>query len=387
MSLLDRYIARSYLLNVVTLLVILFCFVVTIDVSVNLDRFSSVATKAMQARGQTPEGLAHVGIVALMVADLWWPRLFMLFNFLLGLVMVGAMGFTCVQMMRRWEFVAVLASGQSLHRVWRPILVVSAGLLLVQAANQQWVMPRIAPLLTRDPGDAGKHDMDSASVPMTVDGDNRVFRAALFDPEREVLTDLTVYERTAEGQAVRMIQASSAVWDGSAWRLDGVHVTVFRHDLFALSSPHRIETNLSPTELKRLRFASFSRNLSWSQLGAIIRRNRDHADQRLAVDDRRASARLHARADDLERIRFGRVSTMVGTLLAIVICLPFFVTRVPKNMVIQSMKCAPVAMAALMGALLGAEAPIAGVPPQLAVFAPVLVLAPLAVLSVTSVKT
>ena len=78
---------------------------------------------------------------------------------------------------------------------------------------------------------------------------------------------------------------------------------------------------------------------------------------------------------------------MVGTLLAIVICLPFFVTRVPKNMVIQSMKCAPVAMAALMGALLGAEAPIAGVPPQLAVFAPVLVLAPLAVLSVTSVKT
>jgi lipopolysaccharide export system permease protein len=466
MSLIDRYIAKSYLTNVVALLVILFSFVVTVDVSLNLNRFARAAaqaiereTQAARAAENNPENtpannsdpapepgtqttestssLTHLLKVVALVADLWWPRLLMLFNFLIGLVMIGAMGFTCAQMVRHSEFVAILASGQSLHRVWKPILLVSTSLIALQAANQQWVLPRIAPLLTRDTGDAGKHDLAAANVPMTVDGDNRVWAARLFDPATETLTDVIVYERTDDGRAIRTLTAPSATWDGGAWVLKSPHLIV--HDRAAQkriddaaskptadepavattqpapdiqpdpateSKPDTepsaetvpnaaeqgepnltIETNLSPVELSRLRFASFSRNLSWSQIGAIIRRNEAQAAQRLSIGDTRAAQRFAKRARDLERVRFGRVSVMLASLLAIVICLPMFVTRVPRNMAIQSLKCAPVALAALMGAMLGAEAPLPGLAPQLAVFLPVLLLAPIAVLTASSVET
>lgn len=466
MSLIDRYIAKAYLINVLALLVILASFVVTVDVSLNLNRFARAATQALEREKQAknnaevdaetntdpadqaqapvqsaeaPSSLAHLLKVAQLVADLWWPRLLMLFNFLLGLVMVGAMGFTCAQMVRHSEFVAILASGQSLHRVWKPILLVSAALITLQAANQQWVLPRIAPLLTRDTGDAGKRDLDAANVPMTVDGDNRVWAATLFDPATETLTGVTIYERTDDGRAIRTLSAPSATWIGSAWILENPHVIV--HDRAAQkridddaseptadeptvattqpapdnqpdpateskpdtetepsaeTSPNTtendepkltIESNLSPIELSRLRFASFSRNLSWSQIGNIIRRNRDQAAQRDAIGDTRAAQRFTKRAADLERVRFGRVSVMLASLITIVICLPMFVTRVPRNMAVQSLKCAPVALAALMGAMLGAEAPLPGLAPQIAVFLPVLLLAPFAVLASASVET
>jgi len=56
-------------------------------------------------------------------------------------------------------------------------------------------------------------------------------------------------------------------------------------------------------------------------------------------------------------------------------------------MVVQSLKGSPVAITALMGGVLGASATIPGVPVPLGVFIPVLVLAPIAVASATSVKT
>ena len=43
MKILDRYIARQYATNIVSLYVILFAFVVTIDVAMNLDSFWRVA--------------------------------------------------------------------------------------------------------------------------------------------------------------------------------------------------------------------------------------------------------------------------------------------------------------------------------------------------------
>ncbi|MCA9298960.1 MAG: hypothetical protein KDA28_07830, partial [Phycisphaerales bacterium] len=122
MSLLDRYIARQFLTNVVVLFVILFCFIITIDVSLNIDRFSRIATELMASQGQSGF-LKRASLTSMLILDLWWPRLLQLFNYMLGLVMVAAMGFTCSQMVRHRELVAILASGQSLMRVARPVLL------------------------------------------------------------------------------------------------------------------------------------------------------------------------------------------------------------------------------------------------------------------------
>src|SRR5688572_20352445 len=123
MGLLDRYILRQYLTNVLALFIILFGFVITVDVSLNAARYVKVAERIIESRGDEPTGLRISLASITIVFDLWWPRLLLLFNFMVGLVMVGAMGFTFGQLSRRRELVAILAAGRGLLRTAAPVVV------------------------------------------------------------------------------------------------------------------------------------------------------------------------------------------------------------------------------------------------------------------------
>lgn len=377
MTTLDRYIARQYFFNVVALLVLLFSFVVVVDVTLNIDRMFKVAAKF--APGETLSGPVKLWVVLRLATDLWWPRLLQLFSFLLGMVLMAAMGFTLSQIVRHRELVAMLASGISLRRAARPILAVAVLMTLVQIADQELVLPRIAPLLTRDHGDAGTHQMKDFPVALTSDSTSRLFYARSFEPGEANtgrLTGLYVWERGAGGKPERLVTAPSAAWRDGAWELDDATVT----QLDAADTPAgpavavagmRISTDLDPTALLMRRYANFSHSLSWGQMSGLL--GSENLDPRLR--------------DRLERIRYGRVSTVIANLLAMLIVMPFFLTREPKNMVLQSLKCAPIGMITLLGAVLGAAAPVPGIPPALAAFLPVLVLAPIAAGSLAAMKT
>ncbi len=380
MNLLDRYIARQYLINVVALIVILFSFVVTIDAALQFDRLMRVADAFLKASSSDPDPSAvrRFLVTVFLVADLWWPRLLQLFNYTLGLVMVGGMGFTFSQLVRGRELVAVLASGLPLRRVARPVLMVSLGLTVLQVLNQELVIPRIAPLLTRDHGEAGKRSLTATRINLCTDSSNRLWYAASFDPPTATLRDLTIWERDGAGLATRVINAQSAAWNAGGWDLTGGRAEVRRTpeqiEGGKLPTPEpvaRVETDLDPTSLTMKRYESFRQSLSWGQISRLL----DRGDLK------------PERREPLERIAWGRVSIMVSNLLGLVIAMPFFLRREPCNMVVQSLKGSPVAIMALMGGVLGASAAIPGVPPALGVFIPVLVLAPIAVASATSVKT
>lgn len=374
MTLLDRYIGRQFLINVGVLLTILFSFVVVIDVSLNLSRFTKIAAElAAPAGGEEPGFLRRTFVTVLVIVNLWWPRLLQLFNFLLGLVMVAAMGFTCAQLNRNREFLAMLAAGLSLRRVARPILIVGAGLTLLQALNQELVIPRIAPLLTRDHGDAGRVTLGASSVPLTPDGPGRLLRADAFDADREVITGLYALEMNERWEPVRAITADRAVWLDGAWVLTN-GMAFPRGPAPTRSEPQpidRLESTLGPTELKMNRFQSYRQALSFAQAGALLEREgRDPASR-----------------ERLERIRWGRVSIMLSNLLTLLIALPFYATREPTNMVVQSLKCAPITILALMGGVLGASATIPGLPAAVGVFIPVMILVTVALARSTSVPT
>jgi hypothetical protein len=89
----------------------------------------------------------------------------------------------------------------------------------------------------------------------------------------------------------------------------------------------------------------------------------------------------------LERIRLARISTPLASLLSMLITLPSFLTRVPGGMVGRTLRTAPVAIVALLGGVLGAWAPIPGLPTELSVFVPVMILAPVAVARLGTVRT
>jgi len=378
MNTLDRYIARQYLFNALALLVILFSFVVAVDVALNLDKFLKSATDMM---GPTGGGeVRRIVLATLLVFDLWWPRLLQLFTYLVGLVLVAAMGFTFTQMVRNREMVAVLAGGISLHRLMRPVLIVAAVFLVIKVIDQECVLsqPKVAALLARDTNDAGVREWKDFPVRLASDSDHRVWLARRFDPGAGEMEDVTIWVRDAGGQAQSIIHADKAQWRAGGWDLTGS-----RHESTTLalsgssavvgrdSAPTRILTDLDPSTLKFNRYATFSQTLSWGQIGEML----GSASVKPDVRDR------------LQRIRWGRVSQLLSSVLSLIITMPFFLMREPRNMLLQSLKASPIGIISLMGGVLLSSVAWPGLPPGFAVFIPVLVLIPVAIAAVSWLKT
>ncbi|MEM1331619.1 MAG: LptF/LptG family permease [Planctomycetota bacterium] len=379
MSLLDRYIARLYAINVLTLIVIIFSFVVTIDVAFNVERYHDAARELLDAEGSGTGRIRETLATVMIVADLWWPRLLNLYNVMLGSCLVIAMGFTAAQLVRHRELVAVLASGQSLFRVFRPFLVIGVGFVFLQAINTELVIPRIAPLLLRDPGDAGVRTLDATSVPTLTDSAGRRFYARSFDPGTDTLQGVYIWETDEHGIATVRIDAAEARWDGTAWVFDPPARVLGRAQTVSPTATlERLETDLDPSALRIRRYEGLAQSLSWAQTGEMVRLIRRQGD-----DTRDARRQI----DRLERIRYGRISVALCNLLALAVCLPFFVTALPTGLLTQSAKCAPIAVVALVGGAAGPSLSIPGLPPAISVLIPALILAPAAVATLTSVRT
>ncbi len=371
MKLLDRYIAKQFALNTLALLVILCTFIVAVDATLNIDRFVNAADKLASDQGQELSSVGRLVKTSYLVFDLWWPRLLQLFPYLLGFVMVGGMGFTCTQMVRHREFVAILASGQSLRRVARPILVVGMVLVSVQLLSQELVIPRIGPLLTRDHGDAGRRVADADAIPLAADGFGRVFIAGSFSAREGSIGDLYIWERDERGLVTRRIHAEGAKWRDGGWDLINAFAERVSDDV-RMPRPRpidRIETDLDPRTITTIQYAAFSQSLSFGQLGRMLD----------GLDDAKGDVeQIQRRKERLGRLRWGRFSIALANLMGLLIALPYFLTRVPRNMMLVSIRCAPVSLGAIMGAIIGSSVAFPGLPPVLGVFLPVVILFPMA---------
>lgn len=398
MNTLDRHIARQYLFNVIALMVVLFSFVVMIDVALNIGRF---LTRAEQLHHGTELGSLRKAVVTTMlVVDIWWPRLLQLFNYTIGLGLMGAMGFTFTQLVRHREIVAMLAGGISLYRTIRPVLVVAALMMGLRVINQEFVIsnPRIAPLLGRDPSEAGKRELGEFQVPPTPDGNNNVLFAHRFDPKTNTMYGVELWKRE-KGIVTSRVSADEARWTGAkqvspsdeghvpggsssgTWVLTNPSVNRLElgkpgegavlNTRAAAAPPKFLETDLEPATLLFNRFASFSQSLSWLQIGEMLDSPRLKPEMR----------------EKLERIRWGRVSTMFSAVLSLLITMPFFLMREPRNMLLQSLKCAPVGIISLMGGVLLSAMPVPGLPAGFAVFLPVVILLPVAIATLSSIRT
>lgn len=379
MNTLDRYIARQYLFNVVALLVVLFSFVVAVDVALNIDKFLQNADEWMKDSGGGG-GVRRVAIAAVLVVDLWWPRLLQLFSYLVGLVLVAAMGFTFTQMVRHREMVAVLASGVSLFRLARPIVIVAVLILGLKVINQEFVLSRreIAPLLTRDLNAVGTRDWTEFPVRLRADAQHKVFLARKFDPAKGEMTGVYIWDRDDGGGVRAMYTAEKATWRSGGWDLTGAKAQSLALSAVGtgnagapMEAPSRIESDLDPATLKFQQFAAFSQTLSWSQIGEMLQS---------------ANVKPELR-DTLQRVRWSRVSQFLSGLLSLLITMPFYLVREPRNMLVQTLKSAPLGIASLMGGVLLSLVPWPELPAGFAVFIPVFVLVPLAVAMLSTVKS
>ena len=375
MSLLFRYVARLYLVNIATLTAILASFIVSIDVVINLDRFSKRAAQIAGEGDGLLGALEHVGLTLWLVIDLWGPRLLQLFAYLNGVVLVTAMGFTCTQLVRHAEFVAMLAGGVSLHRAGRAFLAVALMMIGCQAAVQEFAVPAVAHLLPRDPDDSGKPGVERFPVTLTPDAMGRLWRAREFDDQQGVMRGVWAWERDPQSQSLRAVRAESATWDGSGWTLEAGDS---RDSLIApgrsATAPTpvgRIDSSLDPAQIKVRHMQGFAQSLSLRDLDAL----------------RRAPGLDEQVRRRLERTYWGRYATWCSSFIALWGSLSLFLVRSPRPMIASAMRAAPIALAGFASGAAATGLSIPGLPGWFGAFVPCLVLLSLTVALATSVET
>jgi lipopolysaccharide export LptBFGC system permease protein LptF len=373
MNLLDRYIARQYLVNIVILFVVLLGLVITIDTAYNLDKYARAAAEAAKLSASLDNPLGRAWLTLVAIVNFWWPFVLYLFSSLLGLILVGAMGFTLTQMVRHRELVAVVASGQSLHRIARPILIVALALSALSLANQELVIPRIAPLLARDK-DRVSTTLTAQSLPLTADSEGRVFYARVYNPQRETLDGVYIAERDIDtGLATREIVASRAAWRDGGWDLESPQLLTGKG-----AAPARVETSLGPLSIKVLLYRAYSNTLSTGQALWVYRQ---------VASTGARTEQASAVMDQMIRVGVGRISALLTSLVALIISMCFFLTREPVNMFVRALKAAPIGFGGLVGGALTKATLVPGLPAVASVFIPVIVLTPVAVAMWYRVRT
>lgn len=360
-SLLDRHIIVRYLSNFILLFGLLFVFAIAIDVVIQFDRFADAADEVAEETGRW-FGL----VLAEAIIDFHAPRIFQFFAFMTGLVGIAAAGFTIVQMHRSRELVAIMAAGVPMHRVAAAILAAQFGLVLLQLADQEIILPRVASRLVREHDSILAPGIETFEVSLMRDAGGDLMYASSLDPQAGRLDSLLVLRRDDVGTAVSRLVASSASWDDatSSWILEGGREMDIVNGEDQVAERVEVEawsTDLSPRMLLARYSLNFAQMLSLSQL-------RDLREQGGA-----ASARI-------ERTIFGRFSGALVNLIVPAIVLPFFLVRSPSTgMLLQSLRAAATAIPLLVGALVAMTIAIPGLPPGVGAFIPVAVLLPVAI--------
>jgi len=366
---LNRHIMIRMLTNFVLLFMFLYLFAATIDIILNLDRFDEIA----RSRLGDDAGIFRRIVASLGLAfNFHGPQIFQFYAYLHGLIAIGALGFTVSQMSRNRELVAMLASGISLHRASLPILWVVCGLGIVQLVNQEFILPRMAPLLLRGHEQIGEGGTVSFPVAFTLDSNGALLQSPLFIPATEKkkarLDRPSIIIRDDFGRTVQRIQAQSASWDETmkSWVFTEGQVVHIQHDetsQSAASRPTKVSsfaTDLSPDLLTVRRFSQYTSMLSSAQINAIL--------ESTSVQE----------AGVLIRSSYSRWSVFFVNILIVLIAIPFFMQREPSRLLSRTIMCTALIVPLYLLVAMFMLVPLPGISPILGAFLPVIVLLPVA---------
>ncbi len=317
-TVLDRYLLRSLLTNYVIGIGVMLSLYVVLDLFVNMDEFTERGESVLTVAGH--------------IADYYLPNLALYFAQLGGIITLFACGAVLARMRKLNEVTAMLASGVSLYRIARPILlfaIAATGLLVL---DTELIIPAVAHKLTRKHDEVG--GKRAYEVLFLKDGDGALLSAGRFFPESGDLQSLLVMERDEAGAVQRIIEADRATWQPpidplpmGTWRLErGRSLTrVAQAGLGPRESkieeyPSTYKSNLGPKEIELRQAEGWVGFLSLAQLKEL--QSEPEADSAAIL-----------------RTRHARVVSLIVSLLLVMLGLPFFLDRSPANIVADATKC------------------------------------------------
>lgn len=180
MKILDRYVAKNFLVGYFIAFCVLVGLRIIIDLFVNLDEFTEHADL------ETVDVVKNIFTFYLLNTTLY-------FRDFAGMITVVAAAFSFGKMVRYNELVAVMASGVSLKRVIFPIVflaVLLTGLLII---DQELIIPPLADKLVRSHNDIP--GQESYRVRFISDGNGSLINSLRFDVETSTLYEPTILLR------------------------------------------------------------------------------------------------------------------------------------------------------------------------------------------------
>lgn len=356
MSILDRYIARVFLTNLLIIFVVIMGLYILLDVINYFDEFVQAAQR--QEGGRLTQTIETIRIAV----DYYWPTAFLVFTYMVGLLPVGAAGFTLAALLRSREITAMLAGGISMYRIALPIFALGFALSVAMAGVQEFVLPPLAKKLARTPPDLRfEGQVKQSALRFVPDTRGNLYSASAYDLQKEQMSLVTILRRqevhgpdgrTEWSGAIERITADRAVWDGArgGWALEtdkrdesGVVVEIEggtatpRADLSGAEKRQDVKffpSDLNPETILLRERSKFRQLLSLRQLGDMI----DKARRSQVLD-----------VGELMRIRHSRFSMLVMNMLILAMGLPFFLLRAPANLFVQVAKCTVTCVGAWAG--------------------------------------
>ncbi len=372
---LTLYIMKRMVFNFVVLFTLFFLLGAVIDIIVNLDEFNKIA-KSISKDGDM---FARIYALIRVAVGFEGPRLFQVFSYLHGVIAIGAMGFTAANMFRSREFVAIMAAGISLRKISMPFIYVIVGISVLALLNQEYMLPRVAPLLLRNHEESGGKTVSSFSVPFTPDQSGALLLSPSLNPETGVMEEPSFLERDKNGRMVRQVRALRAVWDTethSGWILEEGRAVLISFDestgQAATSLPVKVEfyeTELSPYILTLHRYGQYVGMLGISQLNNMLNAVGSFDEPML------------------RRHWYSRFALIALNILAMMIVIPFFVTKDAVVVSRQAIKCGGIALTILFGGMVVMLMPMEGVSAVVSVFLPAIVLIPIALFRAIMIRT
>ena len=377
MKILDRYIAKNFLVGYGIALSVLLGLRIIIDLFVKIDEFTEHADLGTAA-------------VIKNVLIFYGLNCTLYFRDFAGMITVVAAAFSFGRMVRSNELVAVMASGVSLKRVIGPIVFLAVLLTGVLAVDQEFVIPRLADKLVRSHDDIP--GQESYDVMFITDRNGSLICSQRFDVETSTLQKPTILQRrptpsrTGVWEFVARIDAGKAVynhktglWDlfsidpnNGQWAPYGIRI-----ERGAQDEPQRIPSYASDITAKVIPVMRKSEQktlLSTRELIALAAQGTQIRDQ----------AQLYSQ-------KHFRITDPLVNLVMLLISLPILVCRDPK-----SMKSAVLVSFSLTGAcfivtfvckILATEVVFDKVMPELWAWLPVFIFLPVAFIELDSMKT
>jgi lipopolysaccharide export system permease protein len=372
MRILDRYIARNFIIGYIIVLIVLIGLCVVIDLFINLDEFAEQS------------GLGAWKVLGNM-ATYYGAQSALYFRYLAGFITVIAALFSLGRMIWTNELIAVMASGTSLKRIVAPVVLLSilfTGLLVV---DQEIVIPRLANQLVR-PHDAlpGEQTYD---VWFMGDDNGSLINTQNFDEKSSTMQEPTIIVRKPIPDSVRWdvvgeIQADTAIYNRGKGRWDlenGIFLKIVKQDeqLSLNQQPEPVafyKSDVTPEDIPVRRQEDYKSLLSSAQL-SILSRNR-------------------TRVKDLAELysqKHFRITDPIINMVVLMVALPLVVCRDPKALKSAILISFAVTIACFVVAfvcrMVATEVIFNQVRPELWPWVPVFIFLPIAFIEFDSMKT